>query len=178
MQKKTLFIIVLLIALVTITGTKTSFAEESVDKAPVIGKMELECHKMSDKTLDYAQKQGWCLNKSKDGPNTTNTGSCGTVFLDVKDEPSSSQIAEFNMFIWSSKGAMANVNYNVSWLNITTGIGNSFGGSEWPWASNWGKLTADETGNGSVSGNLTGVVTLWWGGTCAIIPTNDYGYIN
>lgn len=173
MRKKILLVTLLLASLVLITGANTSFAEEPIDEFPVKGEMALECAKMNVKVLEYAQSQGWCLNATE----STSIGDCGTVFLDVTDDPSSSQIAQFNMYIWSSKGPMAIVNYNVSWLNYSTSIGNSFGGSEWPWSSNWGKLTADETGNGYVVGQLTGVVTLIWGGTCAIIPTIDGGNI-
>lgn len=169
MIKKLLLITILLSTLVLITNVNTSFAENPAEESPIVGELTLECDKMNDKVLEYAQSQGWCLNETEG----FNSGDCGSVAFDIVDDPYSSYIAQFSMYLWSSKGPMANVNYNVSWLNYSTGIGNSFGGSEWPYSSSWGKLTADETGNGYVVGQITGVVTLIWGGTCAIIPTSD-----
>jgi hypothetical protein len=129
--------------------------------------MQLDCQNITDSALEYAQKQGWCSERG------TTVGYCGTASLVMTDHPWTVDDADFSLFLASSRGSMAIVNWGVSWTNWTTGSGNGFGGNSYPFSSTWSTFETRETGSGFVTGVFSGTVTLWWGGTCYIVPPSD-----
>lgn len=182
-MKRLLFSIVgvllLLVLSAPLTKLKASELEAQQGRRLIqTTEMILNCNDLTESAEEYAHSQGWCLdnnlldNNLDETPDGTTVGSCGTASLFMSDEASTSGRAEFSMFLASAKGPMANVNWNVNWVNWSGGAG-SFGGSNWPYSTTWSQFSVRTTGNGFVTGTLNGVVTLWWGGTCSIIPPSD-----
>ncbi len=68
---------------------------------------------------------------------------------------------------------MTRVTYSTSWVNWTTSGSGTKSGTSYPYNLTWSKTRDANTGAGYVTASMNGIATLWWGGTCVFLPTND-----
>ncbi len=167
--QRTILVFVLVIALfVTQQGVALGDGPESRTEAPMV----LQCDQLTGKALKYAKEHNLCPSKQGGGERYGEAvGDCGLSWIDISDIGGG--WARFQYGVNSSQGAIAKIDYIVSWNNWDTGGGANFGGTEWVWGNPWSASRDQKTNAGFVTGTLGGTVTLWWGGTCAILNPTD-----
>ena len=116
------------------------------------------------------EKYGLCgYGKGKGGitPDATVIGDCGTLTLELWDDPTPEWM-HWQVTITSSKGAMVTASYNGNWHNYNTGGGNNVNRSSGPiFTSSWQDDLALWTAAGWVRGEVTSAQsTTWWGLVC------------
>lgn len=173
--QRTIFILVLA-SMLLVTQQGIAFGDgpqqsTSRSEAPMV----LQCGQLTGKALAYANKHDLCPSKrSMSGevqPFGEAVGDCGISWLEI--EAIGGGWARFHMGANSSQGPIAKVDYSTTWLNWDTNGSGGFAGTDWVWGNPWTQARDQNTQAGFVTGTLSGVVTLWWGGTCAILNPSD-----
>lgn len=134
--------------------------------------MTLNCHTLTGSAQKYAEEHNLCPTSKNATPDGTATSGCGTSTLWLFNRGSGN--ARFNMSATSTMGTITIVNYDTNWVNwTTTGTGN-VNGTSYPFNVTWSKSRDAYTNAGDVTANMSGIATLWWGGTCAFLFPGDY----
>jgi hypothetical protein len=148
-------------------------APPTLPPTPITVPMTLDCESLSGSALAYAVKHNFCQSGKGGGPQPQDVryGDCGWSSLYIENLGTGT--AAFHMAAGSSMGAIVNVNYNTNWTNWDKGISGSVSGSDWLFSTTWERTRVDYTQSGFVTATMSGVVTLWWGGTCGLLYPSD-----
>ena len=143
--------------------------------------MTLDCVHMTAKARQYADAHALCpaagAAKAKSNtvvPMDINTGNCGDAWMWVNSTDVSGY-GSFNYGFNSSQG-------NVVYRSLAIGYSGSYysdGFNDGGWMNDYwyGTGRVIFVGPGQAYASLGGSVTLWWGGSCNIIPTNGSGWV-
>lgn len=177
-----LLVCVLTLGLVISPGSVQAQEEGGgAEEAPM---ESVSCDHLSPEYREDAQANGYCIEPSSkdevaepDGyaPNGYAIGPCGTTTFALSNRGGG--FARFYMAASSSQGTISRLRFDVHWTNHTWGRSESFGGGAWPWSSTWAESQVRSTGQGYVSGYMTGYAVAGWTGTiCTFL--NPYSETN
>jgi len=177
----TLLLVATLVASIVMLGsTKTALADGGDGPTIIRVPMKLDCGSLKGSALKYAREHNLCPSRDAFNgdniyggitPNDIRWGNCGWSSLFIEDLGIGA--AAFHMGAGSSLGPIVRVNYNVSWVNWSTGGSGNVSGSDWLFSTVWYKTRVDNTGSGFVTATMSGNVVLAWGGTCVFLNPSD-----
>lgn len=173
------FLILVLVATVVasiaaVGSTKPALAQGG-DDPTIRVPMKLDCESLKGSALEYAREHNLCPSRDNihNGitPDDIRWGNCGWSSLFIEDLGIGA--AAFHMGAGSSLGPIVRANYNVSWVNWTTGGSGNVSGSDWWFSTTWYQTRVDNTGSGFVTATMSGNVVLAWGGVCVFLNPSD-----
>lgn len=179
MQALKSFLILMLVATVVaisaMVGSTQPVLADGAGGSTIRVPMKLDCENLKGSALEYAKAHNLCPSGDNihDGiaPDDIRWGNCGWSSLFIEDLGIGA--AAFHMGAGSSLGPIVNVNYNVSWVNWSTGGSGNVSGSDWLFSTTWYRTRIDNTGRGFVTATMSGNVLLAWGGTCTFLYPSD-----
>jgi hypothetical protein len=136
-------------------------------------KMTTNCTDMSPDVHKYAVDHNYCPSSDGAEGNNVVTGNCGDSWLWIWDDGNSSAFG-YHTGVDSAQGSIAEVSWNLSWYNWTSGASGGTGDSNWPWSTDWERQSWLNSGRGYITAGLSGQVILVWGGTCYIGNPTDF----
>ena len=155
------------------SAAQASAAQASAAQASnsrVEGALVLDCTHMSAAAHRYAVAHHYC--GSSPIPNDRVCGNCGCSFITLYNRHHG--YAGMLYGFTSSLGVVVYRSLRVGWFNATRGNSGSFGDSGVMFSSSYSSDKHVDTHAGEVSADLSGTVTLIWGGRCTLlVPTSD-----
>lgn len=149
-------------------------AGAAVSATAVTVPMTIDCAHLTASASGYARTHGYCATAGRAtnavSPANQVGGDCGTSYIYIDNYGGGN--AHFRWGFNSTAGPVVYRSLEINWFNNRWGNWGSWPDSSFMAGSSYGNSRTVQTGSGSVEGDLTGSVTLWWGASCVLlVPT-------